>query len=62
MTRFGMGAEDFQKLAQYMYDVIVNGKDVKQEIVQFRKQFLDLQYCFSGDQFEDRLQGLIKSI
>ena len=62
MTRFGMGPEDFQKLAQYMCDVIVNGKGVKPEIIQFRKQFLDLQYCFSGDQFEGRLQGLIKSI
>ncbi len=58
MTRFGMGTEDFQQLAQLMADVILNGKDVKEEVRVFRQRFLEMQYCFAGDQFDDLVQGL----
>ena len=58
MTRFGMGAEDFQQLAQFMADVILNGIDVQEEVRTFRQRFLDMQYCFSGDEFDDLVQGL----
>jgi aminomethyltransferase len=53
MTRFGMIAEDFQELAQLMADVILKGKNVKEEVRTFRHRFLDMKYCFGGKQFDD---------
>jgi aminomethyltransferase len=58
MTRFGMGADDFQQLAQLMADVILKGKNVKEDIRAFRQRFLEMRYCFGGDQFEDLVQQL----
>ncbi len=58
MTRFGMGAGDFQQLAQLMADVILRGKNVKEDIRAFRQRFLEMRYCFGGDQFEDLVQQL----
>jgi len=58
MTRFGMAEADFQQLAQLMADVILNNADVKQEISTFRERFVDMQYCFNGDEFDDLVQKL----
>jgi aminomethyltransferase len=58
MTRFGMSAGDFQQLAQLMADVILKGKNVKAEVRALRQRFLDMKYCFAGDEFDDLVQGL----
>jgi len=58
MTRFGMTEKDFRELARVMADVILRRKDVKDEVRAFRRRFLDLQYCFSGEAFEDLVQKL----
>jgi aminomethyltransferase len=58
MTRFGMQPDDFKTLAQFFKDVLMEGKDVKAEVASFRKNFLEMQYCFSKDQFEDEIQKL----
>ncbi len=58
MTRFGLTENDCGELAQLMADVILAGKDVKQEVRRFRRRFLDMQYCFSGEEFEDLIQEL----
>ena len=58
MTRFGMTAADFGELAQLMADVILRGKDVKQEVRRFRQQFRQMQYCFCGQEFEEQIQQL----
>ena len=58
MTRFGMTENDFAELAQLIADVILSAKDVKQEVRRFRQRFLDMQYCFSGEEFEDLIQEL----
>jgi aminomethyltransferase len=58
MTRFGMGESDFQELAQVMRDVIVGGKTVRDDVAAFRKRFLDLRYCFTGAEFDERVQRL----
>ena len=62
MTRFGMTAEDFQQLAQFIADVIRKDKSVKDEVRTFRKRFLDMHYCFSGEEFEDLIQNLHQMI
>jgi len=58
MTRFGMVEKDFGELAQYMADVILKGKDVREEVRGFRQRFVDMQYCFSGDEFEAQIEEL----
>jgi len=58
MTRFGMQPDDFKTLAQLFKDVLQEGKDVKAEVASFRQNFLEMQYCFSKDQFEDEIQKL----
>lgn len=55
MTRFGMQATDFQTLAQLMADVIRHQKQVRQKVIDLRRNFLQMQYCFS----EKDLDGLL---
>ena len=62
MTRFGMGPEDFQELAQLMRDVIVDHKNVKQEVIRLRQRFLKMNYCFTGDEFENSLDRMIRTL
>ena len=45
MTRFGMKEPHFGKLAEYMADVILRGKDRSREIADHRAQFTTMQYC-----------------
>jgi len=62
MTRFGMQAADFAELAQLMADVILKDKNVKKEVMDFRKRFLEMKYCFTGgafDELEQKLHQLI---
>ena len=62
MTRFGMAPADFGELAQLIFDVVKKDSTVKEKVAAFRKNFLDLKYCFSGPQFEDALNNLHRLI
>lgn len=62
MTRFGMNAADFAELAQLMADVILKNKTIKNEVMDFRKRFIDIQYCFTGDQFDALEEALHRCI
>lgn len=62
MTRFGMQGKDFQALAQYIHDVIVKGKSVREEVKAFRQQFLDMQYCFTGKEFDEVMEKLYQLV
>lgn len=62
MTRFGMSTEHFQTVAQLMHDVIIKDKNVKNKVADFRKQFLDMKYCFSGNEYDYLVQTLLNLI
>ena len=62
MTRFGMTEPDFQELAQLIADVVLNDKNVKAEVSALRGRFVDMQFCFCDDQFDDLMQKLHRSI
>ncbi|MFQ6005557.1 MAG: aminotransferase class I/II-fold pyridoxal phosphate-dependent enzyme, partial [Woeseia sp.] len=62
MTRFGMEEQDFGELAQLMHEVIAKRADVKDKVASFRKRFVEIKYCFSEAQFEERLQRLHKLV
>jgi aminomethyltransferase len=62
MTRFGMGPNDFAELAELMKAVIVDGTTVRDKANALRSRFVDLQYCFSTQQYRaelDRLSTLL---
>jgi aminomethyltransferase len=58
MTRFGMEAEDFRQVAQFIKDVVVDGADVRDEVARFRARFIDLHYCFTGAESTEQLRSL----
>jgi len=58
MTRFGMQAEDFRTLAEFMADVIKRGRNIKQEVIRLRQKFHKLRFCFKGENYDDLLQKL----
>ncbi len=58
MTRFGMEAADFEELAQFFKDVLVDNQTVKEAVISFRNRFLEMKYCFTTDQVGDKIQKL----
>jgi len=62
MTRFGMEEEDFRQVAQFIKDVVVDGRDVRDEVARCRTRFIDLHYCFTGSEFTEQLGDLHRFI
>ncbi len=62
MTRFGMGHDDFKELATFIAGVVNNGSNVKDKIQSFRKNFLEMKYCFSKDEFGTIGESLMESL
>jgi aminomethyltransferase len=62
MTRFGMAAADFAELARLMADAILHNKNIQKEVLDFRKRFTELQYCFKGEEFDQLEQKLHQMI
>ncbi len=62
MTRFGMEESDFGQVAQFIKDVVVDGKDVRDEVARFRTRFIDLHYCFWGPEFSEHVRDLRRFI
>jgi aminomethyltransferase len=62
MTRFGMKEKDFKALAALMGDLIKNSRAVKEEIIKFRRNFLDMQFCFKESEFADVADSLLDAI
>lgn len=54
MTRFGFGKDEFTRLAKLLADCILRGKEVKEDVANFRKDYTTMQYCFNDEQ-TDRL-------
>jgi aminomethyltransferase len=62
MTRFGMGPADFGELAELIRDVIADQAIVKPRVAELRKRFLGMKYCFTEDEFGNRLRELQKLV
>ena len=58
MTRFGFGKEEFKKLASLIRDVVLDGKDVRDEVIALRKDYQDLGFCFSDKELANRIEAL----
>jgi aminomethyltransferase len=62
MTRFGMGEEDFRALAFLMKEIVIDGADLVERVKALREPFLELRFCFTGDQYGDMVENLHKLI
>ncbi|MFP4082248.1 MAG: serine hydroxymethyltransferase [Candidatus Aminicenantes bacterium] len=62
MTRFGMKEKDFEKLAEFIADVIKKNLQVKKEVKEFRQRFLEMQYCLSVQESLPLAARMIQSI
>jgi aminomethyltransferase len=61
MTRFGMKEKDFEQIANYMKEIIIDNKDVNEEITNFRKNFTEMQYCMPKDEAKPLIKKLVKN-
>jgi glycine/serine hydroxymethyltransferase len=50
MTRYGMVESDFEAVAEFIADVVIRNKTVKDEVAAYRKQFLTQSFCVPYDQ------------
>jgi glycine cleavage system T protein (aminomethyltransferase) len=62
MTRFGMETKDFQTLAGLMADLIQKGADVKNEVIKFRNNFIDMKFCFKKEDVQDMADSFFDSL
>ncbi|TFG13149.1 MAG: serine hydroxymethyltransferase [Promethearchaeota archaeon] len=49
ITRLGMGKSEMQEIAEFIKKIIIDKKEpkkVKQEVIDFRKEFQEIKYCF----------------
>jgi aminomethyltransferase len=58
MTRFGMEPEDFGELAELIRDVIIRQSTIKAKVAELRKRFLEMRYCFTSAELQQRIQEL----
>lgn len=55
LTRFGMKEEEMREVARFIKKVLIENKsavEVRKEVIEFRKGFTKIQYCFDIDEFE----------
>ena len=53
-----MTEEDFQTVAQFIRDVVIDNKTVKDEVKKFRSKFIDLRFCFSDQEIWEAISQL----
>jgi aminomethyltransferase len=58
MTRYGMEADDFETAAQLIHDVVMESKNVGQEVIRFRRKFINMKYCFTDHELEHCIEQL----
>ncbi|MBN1635360.1 MAG: hypothetical protein JW920_02530 [Deltaproteobacteria bacterium] len=62
MTRFGLKENDFDTLARFMAEIIIDNKAVAQDVAQYRKQFNTMQYCLGQEETLRILPSIFESL
>ena len=62
MTRFGMTAPDFDVLAGFVADVILDNRNVKEGVREFRQNFLEMKYCLPVQEAIPAAAAIFQSI
>ena len=58
MTRFGFGHKEFEQLAKLIADCALRNRDVSADVMELRKQFTTMHYCFNDDEIVAALDEL----
>ncbi|ABM81084.1 serine hydroxymethyltransferase [Hyperthermus butylicus] len=56
MTRYGMKEDNMKDIARFMRRVLIDGEDpekVAREVKEYRKEYLEVKYCFDVNPLED---------
>ena len=62
MTRFGMKGDDFGELADYIGEVILQGRSVAKEVSQYRKRFTEMKYCLPVEEATPLIEELLGAL
>ncbi|MDD4358269.1 MAG: serine hydroxymethyltransferase [Candidatus Pacebacteria bacterium] len=46
MTRFGMKEKDMEQVAHFIFNIIIENKDVKNKVIEFRNNFKNIKFVF----------------
>lgn len=61
MTRFGMKEKDFEELAGYIKEVVLDHKDIGAHIARFRGNFTEMAYCLPDENVEPLIQKILRN-
>jgi glycine/serine hydroxymethyltransferase len=62
MTRFGMVEKDFEPLAGCVAEVIVGGKNIREEVRKLRQGFLEMKFCLPLEEAAPLAARILKSV
>jgi glycine/serine hydroxymethyltransferase len=62
MTRFGMTEKDFDVLSGFVADVILENRNVREEVRAFRQNFLEMKYCLPAQESIQAAAEIFQSI
>ena len=61
MTRFGMKEKDFEELAGYIKEVVLDHKDIGAHIARFRGKFTEMAYCLPDEEARPLMQKILRN-
>ena len=61
MTRFGFGHKEFEQTAEYIADIVLKNKNIKEEVEKLRGNFTDMKYCFTDEDITKSLENLMST-
>jgi glycine/serine hydroxymethyltransferase len=62
MTRFGMQEKDLEVLSGLIADVLLRNKNVKEDVKEFRKNFLEMKFCLPPKEAVPLASKILKSV
>lgn len=62
MTRFGFGQKEFEQTAEYIADVILRNKNVKEDVKKLRSDFTNMKYCFTDEDIVKKAEELMTTL
>jgi glycine/serine hydroxymethyltransferase len=62
MTRFGMQEKDLEVLSGLIADVLMRNKNVKEDVKEFRKNFLEMKFCLPPKEAVPLASKILKSV
>lgn len=59
LTRWGMKESEMRYIAELMHKAVHENKTVKNEVIELRKNFSEVKYCFEVNKYENYFTGLL---